>query len=234
MADSTIDGYDITSAKWDQRPSSILFPAFYSTGSPDVKMTSAMNAAFPGALHIDQANGQDDTADYVDCEQGCYTPGQVPERISAMRVAYFAKRRHNQRWPGVYMSRNNPGFSTTDVANALVAAKLDNVPFIIADWNNDHTQAAAEVANASGPYPVRGRQYQNVGPYDLDVFSKTWVNNTAGSPVPTYPFNQAKWRWCHKCGSLFYGPDQSTSHCAAGGTHDGSASSNYSLTAVGP
>src|SRR5215469_7122103 len=38
---------------------------------------------------------------------------------------------------------------------------------------------------------------------------------------------QQNWHFCEKCKALFYGPEQSSSVCAAGGNHDGSGSSNY-------
>jgi hypothetical protein len=40
---------------------------------------------------------------------------------------------------------------------------------------------------------------------------------------------QENWSWCNKCRGLFYGPQQSSSWCPAGGRHDGSGSYNYSL-----
>jgi hypothetical protein len=40
-------------------------------------------------------------------------------------------------------------------------------------------------------------------------------------------YNQNGWNWCNKCTGLFYGPQQSSSYCPAGGQHDGSGSYNY-------
>lgn len=43
---------------------------------------------------------------------------------------------------------------------------------------------------------------------------------------------QADWRYCDKCKGLFYGPEESSSKCPDGGTHDGSRSGNYILTTI--
>ena len=40
---------------------------------------------------------------------------------------------------------------------------------------------------------------------------------------------QENWNWCGKCQGMFYGPEESSSHCPAGGTHNGSGSYNYTL-----
>ena len=41
------------------------------------------------------------------------------------------------------------------------------------------------------------------------------------------PGRQSGWRWCSKCGQLFFGPGTSGGVCAGGDEHDGSASGNY-------
>lgn len=50
-------------------------------------------------------------------------------------------------------------------------------------------------------------------------------------PEPPKPQSgtEARWRWCHKCQGLFYGPNAKQSHCPAGGTHDMTGSYDYSL-----
>jgi len=40
---------------------------------------------------------------------------------------------------------------------------------------------------------------------------------------------QTGWKWCSKCRGLFYGPQQSASHCPAGGTHDSTGSWPYTM-----
>jgi hypothetical protein len=47
------------------------------------------------------------------------------------------------------------------------------------------------------------------------------------SPVTSNP--QQQWRWCYKCQGFFYGPQQSQSHCPAGGAHSVSSSYNYAV-----
>jgi hypothetical protein len=50
------------------------------------------------------------------------------------------------------------------------------------------------------------------------------------------PFNppvdgvQSYWRWCDKCMGLFYGPNQGSSWCPAGGRHNGSESDIYTIS----
>lgn len=44
--------------------------------------------------------------------------------------------------------------------------------------------------------------------------------------------SQAEWRYCDKCKGLFYGPEESSSKCPDGGTHDGSRSGNYVIQTI--
>jgi hypothetical protein len=39
--------------------------------------------------------------------------------------------------------------------------------------------------------------------------------------------DQSGWRFCSKCHSLFFGPNETQSHCHGGGTHDGGGSGKY-------
>jgi hypothetical protein len=50
-----------------------------------------------------------------------------------------------------------------------------------------------------------------------------------GGAIPAGYYHQDSWNWCRKCTGLFYGPQQSSSYCPAGGQHDGSGSYNYTL-----
>jgi hypothetical protein len=208
MGQLTVDGYDITSENYSLRPTAPGFlPAFYSTGSATIKATSTMWKAHPTALRIDQANGQDDTADIFDVEPGCYNAVSVVARVKVAMASYKAVKRPGQRWPAVYASRKGkPGYGITDVTNALDAAGLhnQNIGLYIADWNNDRNQAIAEVSNSipgvGNPYPVVGRQWRNVGPYDLDIFAEEWSINVATpaltAEAPPGPWKDAKeWDW---------------------------------------
>lgn len=186
----TTDGYDITSINYASRPAAGI-PAFYSTGTPDIKATNQMWDNNAHALRIDQADGQDNTADIFDVEPGCYSATQVVERVRVAIASYKAVLRPGQRWPAVYCSRQGQaGYSLTDVANALAGANLVNIGVVIADWTNDRATAILEVANSipgpKNPYPIVGRQYANKGPYDLDIFSLSWVNTVATETVPHY------------------------------------------------
>jgi hypothetical protein len=163
--------------------------------------------AFPHALRIDQANGQDDTADIFDVEPGCYTALSVVARVKVAMGSYRAVKRPGQRWPAVYASRRGQaGYSITDVTNALDAAGLHNanIGLYIADWNNQRDQAISEVSNSvpgvGNPYPVVGRQYRNVGPYDLDIWAETWTVNvstpqTLAEPPPGQWKDPKSWTW---------------------------------------
>jgi hypothetical protein len=208
MGQLTVDGYDITSENYALRPTAPGFlPAFYSTGSSGIKATPAMWKAHPNALRIDQANGLDDTADVFDVEPGCYTAVSVVARVKVAMASYKAIKRPGQRWPAVYASRKGkPGYGITDVTNALDAAGLHNanIGLYIAEWNNDRNQAIAEVSSSvpgvGNPYPVVGRQWRNVGPYDLDIFAEEWSVNVATAAFtaesPPGPWTDSKeWDW---------------------------------------
>jgi len=234
MAVPTTDGYDITSANYSHRPLAGQ-PAFYSTGSPEIKATPAMWNAYPGALRIDQANGSDDTADIFDCEKGCYNATQVASRVTVAINTFKLATRPGQRWPAVYVSRNGPaGYNPTDVVNACNSAGLakQSIGLVIADWDGSRAKAMTEVGNsvpgANNPYPVVGRQYLNAGIYDLDIFSVPWLDRVSVKGSPTVQV-QKDWLWCYKCDGLFYGPRVSESVCPKGGHHDGSRSYKYEL-----
>ncbi|MDQ3980635.1 MAG: hypothetical protein M3314_13950 [Actinomycetota bacterium] len=43
---------------------------------------------------------------------------------------------------------------------------------------------------------------------------------------------QRGWRWCNKCQGLWFGPNQASSNCPLGGTHNNVGSGNYRLPIV--
>jgi hypothetical protein len=201
----TTNGYDITALFYDQRPPS-GWPAFYITGSATVQATEEMLTAYPQCLRIDQSptiTGIDTTADYFDVENMAITVAELPDIIADAILDYQEGVRPGQRWPAVYCSRDDPTYGVTPVCNALDNAGLGGagVGLVIADWNNNYTQAlnevAASVPGPNNPFPVVGRQYQNAGPYDLDVFSLDWINTVAATPKapPGQWLNAEAWTW---------------------------------------
>lgn len=57
--------------------------------------------------------------------------------------------------------------------------------------------------------------------------SLTQAERVIESSVP--PKEQINWRWCNKCGGLFWAGNASAGVCPAGGVHDMQQSGNYSL-----
>lgn len=183
MTYTPIDGWDATGAALDQAPKTGQ-AAGYITGSGDVPWSQAQQEAHPGFVQIDQSPAlpANPTADFYDLEAGAVTVGEIAGMIVAAQGSFNAGTRPGQRWPGVYCSRD----SVTDVVNALVAKGIQ-CPLGIADYDNSHAEAVSEVENTSGPYPVVWRQYEDAGPYDLDVFAKEWLENVSHKPDPPIP-----------------------------------------------
>ena len=180
---TTVDGWDATGADLDQAPKTGQ-AAGYITGSGDVPWSLAQQKAHPGFVQIDQSPAlpPNPMADFYDLEAGAITVAEVAGIIKAAQLSFTLVSRPGQRWPGVYCSRD----SVTDVVNALVANGVQ-CPLGIADYDDSHSEAVTEVTNASGPYPVVWRQYEDAGPYDLDVFSTAWLANVSKIPDPVPP-----------------------------------------------
>ena len=204
MTATTVLVYDATNANIAHLPAGMA--AGYTTGSSDIRWTASSWAKHPQAVRIDQdAAASDPTADVIDVEAGAATIAEVPGWVIRAAVDYHDARRPGQRSPAVYCSRSN----VTAVCNALIAAGVKGgVGLWIADWDGNHDKAAAEVANASGPFPVIGRQYANAGLYDVSVFSAQWlqeVSVAAPVPPPVPPGqwkNPGQWTWkdVYECG----------------------------------
>lgn len=171
--------------------------ALYTTGTPDIKATPQDFINHPNAIHICQDHGSDPTADIIDMENGAATPQNAVDFINNARHSFWTVQRPGQRWPGIYLSRSR----VTEQANALVAAKLTDVPLWIAQWGDPQTTAIAEIAHTSGPFPVIGLQIRNQGADDFSVFSTEWINgvskkNTHKATVPPGQWNNpAFWTW---------------------------------------
>lgn len=171
--------------------------ALYTTGSPDIKATQQDFANHPNAIHICQDHGSDLTADIIDMEKGAATPQDAVNFINGARHSFWNVQRPGQRWPGIYLSRSR----VTEQTNALVAAKLTQVPLWIAQWGDPQTIAIAEIAHTSGPFPVIGLQIRNQNVDDFSVFSTEWINAVSkhGLPKAMVPPGQWKnpkeWTW---------------------------------------
>jgi hypothetical protein len=210
--------------------------AGYDTGSADIRWSPAQYAAHPGALHIDQdPQASDYTADILDAERGAVPVG------SPLIAAWYIKTltnyqkgtRPGQRRPAIYQSASN----VTATVNALIADGITSGPgLVVANWSIGDPAATAMVQDAAGPFPIVGVQWLNEPRFDVGIYSGAWVNtrSTASAPPP-HPVetDQGGWKWCHLCGSLFYGPDSrhvAVTQCPArSGPHDATGSGDYML-----
>lgn len=199
--------------------------AGYFTGTPDIRWTATdfadHDTPYP-AIAIDQSpNGSRPDADIWDVEAGAGSVAGIPQWITKARENYANHVRPEQRWPGIYLSMNN----LDPAVKALEKAGIQDVGFWTAQPGIGLPAAIQRVQTATGPYPDIGCQYVLGGLIDLDVWSLDWVTTVSGKSSGT----QNQWRWCHKCQSLCYGPNEATSVCAAGGHHDTTGSLDYSL-----
>lgn len=200
MSIATVYGWDATGDNLANAPHTGQ-GATYITGWGGVPATAAQLAQHPGILKYDQSPTEasiDFTCDLFDFETGCMTTGTLADTVKKAQANFRAVSTPGQRYPAVYMQRSN----VTLVVNTLIAGGVTSCPLVIADWNNNPGAAASEVATASGPFPVVGRQYSDVGAYDLDVWSVPWVTTVAGHPKPppaqTPPgqwLNANNWTW---------------------------------------
>lgn len=210
-------------------PSGVLL-AGYMTGSGNVPWTDAQFAAHPGAIHIDQSpvnNARNETADVIDMEDMAATLDDLAPWVNAAWANFKAGTRPGQRTPTVYASANN----ITPVVNTLLAHGITSgVNLWVAHFGITEQSAEAAVNGANGPFPIVGFQFANLGNHDVSVFSTAWlqeVSKVSTPPAIPTPGIQQNWHFCNKCKGLFYFPEQSTSHCPAGGTHNGSHSHDY-------
>jgi hypothetical protein len=174
---SIVIGYDATHANIGSLPRGAQV-AGYSTGTGSVPWTAADWAAHPGALRICQDSQASDTiADYLDVELNAATPGVCARWAKAALANWTAATRPGQRKPAIYMSAS----TVTTVVNALIAGGVrSGVGLVVANWNLTQAQAVAQVAQASGPFPIVGIQFRDPGPYDVNVFSGEWLAQVSG------------------------------------------------------
>lgn len=156
--------------------------AGYTTGSADIRWTSADWHNHPGAVRICQdAAASDHTADVLDVERGAATNGGAAGWFKAAEKSYLAADRPGQRSPAIYTSASN----VTPLVNALLAGGVrTGAALWVANWDLTSAQAVADVENAAGPFPVAGVQFASGRFYDSDVFSGTWLARVS-RPKPT-------------------------------------------------
>ena len=174
-----------------------MLAALYTTGSVDIKATSADFQKHPNAIRICQDHGSDDTADMLDIEDFAATPNSAVDWVNRARHSFFTNKRPGQRWPGCYMPRS----LLTPTANALTNAKLSDVPFWIAHPGMPQSDAISQITIASGPFPIVGFQIRFETTTDFDVFSTQWLDKRSGTMAikPTVPPGQwddpKAWEW---------------------------------------
>ena len=102
-------------------------------------------------------------------------------------------------------------------------------------WRLDPTQVYGNDGNAASITGTLQPWDGSTGlrpwaPPENQQVAKTCKHSSVVTP-PLYDFaadEQANWRWCRKCDGMFFGGNPG-SVCPAGGSHDASASGNYSL-----
>src|SRR5690242_9680315 len=126
--------------------------AGYTTGTSDIRWTSADWAAHPGAVRIDQDFAAlDPSADVLDVERGAATFADCPVWSKRAIEDFNAAVRPGQRRPAIYFSAS----SVHDVVNALVNGGVNSgVGLFVASWGIGESAAMAEVEAASGPFPI--------------------------------------------------------------------------------
>lgn len=195
MSTEVAVGYDCIAANVGKLPAGAAVVAGYSTGSGDVPWTAADWAKYPAALRYCQdAGATDATADVLDVESGAATVADCPGWAKRAQASYDAVTRPGQRKPAIYCAASN----VTPVANSLVAGGVKSgVGLVIANWNLSQATAGTDVAAGSGPFPVVGVQFSDPGPYDMDVYSKDWVDTVSAKvPAGNGPAKCGTgWRW---------------------------------------
>jgi hypothetical protein len=176
-------GFDATHQFIGQLPAGCQ-AAGYDTGGDGVAWTDEDWAAHPGAVHIDQDPvASSPASDVLDCENGAVPVGSplIAQWVKRAQASWNAAARPGQRTPALYCSASN----VTANVNALTAGGVNSGTGLwIADWTGTDAQAIAEIIAASGPFPVIGGQFQDLGDIDADVWSAAWLENVSGNTPP--------------------------------------------------
>lgn len=173
--------YDATGSNYVHLPAGQR--AGYSTGSGGVAWTSAMWAANPGSIRIDQSpvnTALDELADVIDFENGAATLADLASWVLAAQGNFHRNVRPGQRRPVIYCSASN----LTPAVNALIAGGvLGGVGLWTAHYGVAEAAAVASVLAGSGPFGCIGFQFTDTGgggTYDISVFSTAWLAEQSG------------------------------------------------------
>lgn len=164
--------------------------AGYTTGSDGIRWTNADWAANPGAVRIDQDfAASDPSADVLDVERGAATFADCPVWAKKAKADFAGNVRPGQRKPAIYFSAS----SVHDVVNALVNGGVTGgVGLWIASWGIGEQAAMADIANASGPFPIVAVQYMNGQFFDFDLFDTAWLDDVSGPMNPVHNLHVTK------------------------------------------
>lgn len=176
-----LSGADATHSNISSLPHTVSVVAGYTTGTADIKWTSADWARYPAAIRICQDHGSDTSADVLDVENGAATFEDAVTWYPKAVENFYSGQRPGQRFPAIYLSLSN----IQDLQAALKAGGITRANLWIADWTNSQSTAVSQLINASGNYPAVAIQYANAGSYDKDVFNKSWVN-TVSEKTPKF------------------------------------------------
>lgn len=151
-------------------------------GSGYIAATDAQLAEYPDCVKYAQLpTGDPLWADVLDFEAGAATSAELVTWAKGALESYQKASHPGQRMPTVYCSASNVHV----VANALTDGGVKSgVGLGIANWNLTESQAAQDVIDRSGPYPIVFVQYADPGPYDLNAYSTAWLNTRSGKPKP--------------------------------------------------
>jgi hypothetical protein len=173
-------------------------------------------ARFPGIPHvrIDVTGADPAGADVLDTETGDASPATANTWLRA-KIA------RGDHMPVIYCNRSTQPLVEQATGNLIHGR---DYWFWIATL--DGTQRLPDM---TGVVAVQyAGQAQTGAHYDQSiVYDDAWM--PSAPPPPPSSGTQSGWAFCGKCKGLFYRPEQSLSHCPAGGQHDGSHSLDYEL-----
>lgn len=151
-------------------------------GTGYIAATQAQLAEYPDCVKISQLPAGDPFwADVLDFEAGAATVAEIPQWAAGAQESYHAGTHPGQRMPTVYVSASNVHVAV----NALVSGGIKGgVGIGLANWNLTEPQAAQDVIDRAGPFPIVWVQYADPGLWDLDIFATAWLNARSGKPKP--------------------------------------------------
>ena len=172
--------YDATHSNVSKLPAGKA--AGYTTGSSDIRWTSADWSAHPDAIRIDQdAGASDATADVLDVENRAATPPECPGWYRRALSNISTHARSGQRSPVIYCNQS----TMPSVAAAFQNAGITSGPLIWLAKITSQANAEALIGTKTYGYPIIGVQFSYANPlYDVNVFDSAWFYSTP-TPPPT-------------------------------------------------